>query len=542
MRLTDRGTDTTSMSGMAHLRRARTRLVASLTVMFAIAMAVAATADLPVEGQPALNTAVLVRLAVLGLVLPFAMAAVARLTLRPVEDLASAGSELQGLYSQARLDSLVDPLTRLGNHRAFQEELTRQIANSDRHDYPLALALLDFDDLKQVNDEHGHAVGDQLLGSLGRLIAMTIRTADRGFRIGGDEFAILLPHADAEAAHVVVRRLLASALNGDTITPGLPPFSFSAGVSAFPTSSNDASGLRRQADAALYWAKRHGRTDVQVFDAERHGAAGDSRSTSELGAAVAEVARTGAITAVYQPIFDMRTGEPIGFEGLVRPTADSGFADVVSLLLAAEAADRTIELDLACIDAVAAGARLEVPGQYLSINISPLTLEAEQFSVSELLARLNARGIEPNRVVLELTERETIHDVDRLRANLAACRAAGIRIAADDVGAGNAGLRLLSQLHFDIVKLDLSLVQGGVVMDSALAVLKALREMSERTQMTVVAEGIETREQLEVVRSLGLSAGQGYLLGLPRAESQANRIDLAQIAGPIMPDFLSYVA
>jgi diguanylate cyclase (GGDEF)-like protein len=542
MRLNDRGTDTTSTSGMAHLRRARTRLVASLAVMFAIAMAVAATADLPSDGEQALNTAVLVRLAVLGLVLPFAMAAVARLTLRPVEDLANAGSELQGLYSQARLDSLVDPLTRLGNHRAFQEELTRQIANSDRHSYPLALALLDFDDLKQVNDEHGHAVGDQLLGSLGRLIAMTIRTADRGFRIGGDEFAILLPHADAEAAHIVVQRLLASALDGDAITPGLPPFSFSAGVSAFPTSCNDASGLRRQADAALYWAKRHGRTDVQVFDAERHGANGDSRSTSELGAAVAEVARTGAINAVYQPIFDMRTGEPIGFEGLARPTADSGFPDVVSMLLAAEAADRTIELDLACIDAVAAGARLEVPGQYLSINISPLTLEAEQFSVSELLARLNARGIDPNRVVLELTERETIHDVDRLRANLAACRAAGVRIAADDVGAGNAGLRLLSQLHFDIVKLDLSLVQGGVVMDSALAVLKALREMSERTQMTVVAEGIETREQLEVVRSLGLSAGQGYLLGLPRAESQANRIDLAQIAGPIMPDFLSYVA
>ena len=542
MRVSRDHSQATQQDGAAYVRRARMRLAIGMTIMFAVAMAIAATADLPGAAGAGSTGSVVVRLVFLALLLPFPMAAIARLALRPVEDLAQSGEELRGLYSRARLDSLVDPLTRLGNHRAFQEELARQIASAARHEYPVALALLDFDDLKRVNDEQGHATGDQLLGALGRLIGMSIRTADRGFRIGGDEFAILLPHTDADAAHVVVRRLLASSLEGGSVVPGLPAFSFSAGISTYPTYCHDGPGLRRQADAALYWVKRHGRTDVQIFDTERHGAVDDARSTAELAAAVADVARRGAITALYQPIFDMQTGEPIGFEGLARPAEDSGFRDVVSLLLAAEAGDRTVEIDLACVEAVAAGAHLNNSNQYLGINVSPLTLEDEQFRVSDLIGRLEAHGIGPDRVVLELTERETIHDIGRLRENLAACRAAGMRIAADDVGAGNAGLRLLSQLHFDIVKLDLSLVQGGVVMDSALAVLKALREMSERTQMTVVAEGIETREQLEVVRSLGLSAGQGYLLGLPRQEAQAERIDLAQIAGPAMPDFLSYVA
>jgi len=132
--------------------------------------------------------------------------------------------------------------------------------------------------------------------------------------------------------------------------------------------------------------------------------------------------------------------------------------------------------------------------------------------------------------VLELTEREAIHDLDRLRSNLEACRAAGMRIAADDVGAGHAGLRLLSEVRFDIVKVDLSLVQGGVLRDSTLAVLQALRDMSDRGHMVLVAEGIETREQLEVVRSLGFGGGQGYLLAMPHPLVSMEPIDLELLA------------
>jgi diguanylate cyclase (GGDEF)-like protein len=484
-----------------------------------------------VAGVPAgAEATALVPLVAAAVILPVILAQLARFMLEPAEELAHAGEQLQGLYNRARSDALLDPLTSLGNHRAFQEELARQIEEARRHNYPLTLALIDLDDLKRVNDELGHAGGDGVLASMGRLISTSVRSADRGFRVGGDEFALLLPHTDGEEAHSIVRRLLASALDSETARSGMPAFSFSAGISAFPELSPDSGRLRRNADAALDWSKRHGRTDVQVFDPERHGAIDDTRSTPELAAAVAEVARDHALAAVFQPIYDLRTGDAIGFEGLVRPAESGGFRDAETLFVAAEVTDRTVELDMACVEVVAASAPREITTQYLSINVSPRTLETEQFRVSDLLTRLAPHGIKPGQVVLELTEREAIQDLERLRTNLQACRSAGMRIAADDVGAGHAGLRLLSEVAFDIVKVDLSLVQGGVLRDSTLAVLQALRDLTDRGHMVLVAEGIETREQLEVVRSLGFAAGQGYLLGPPYPLVSMEPIDLELLA------------
>jgi diguanylate cyclase (GGDEF)-like protein len=479
---------------------------------------------------PGAELIALLPMAVAAIVLPLVLARLARFMLEPAEQLARIGDQMHGLYNMARIDALRDPLTALGNHRAFQEELARQIEEARRHGYSLALTLIDLDDLKRVNDEHGHAGGDGLLASMGRLIATSVRVADRGFRVGGDEFAILMPHTDAESAHIIVRRLLANALGGETVRPGMPAFSFSAGISTFPELSTDSGRLRRQADAALYWSKRHGRTDVQVFDPERHGAADDTRSTPELVAAVAHVAQEHLLAAVFQPIYDLQTGRPVGFEGLVRPAESAGFHGAESLFVAAEATDRTVELDMACVEVVAASAPREVTTEYLSLNVSPRTVETEQFRVSDILGRLAPHGIDPRRVVLELTEREGIEDIDRLRINLQACRSAGMRIAADDVGAGHAGLRLLSEVQFDMIKVDLSLVQGGVLRESTHAVLQALRDLTDRGHMTIVAEGIETREQLEVVRSLGFAAGQGYLLCPPYPLVNLDPIDVALLA------------
>ena len=132
--------------------------------------------------------------------------------------------------------------------------------------------------------------------------------------------------------------------------------------------------------------------------------------------------------------------------------------------------------------------------------------------------------------MLELTERESVEDIGRLRQAVEACRTAGIRLAADDVGAGNAGLRLLSQIRFDIVKIDLSLVQGGAVHDASLEVVKTLRDLADRWGALVVAEGIETANQLEVVRSLGIGAGQGYLLGRPTDRPSTEPLDLEALS------------
>jgi EAL domain-containing protein (putative c-di-GMP-specific phosphodiesterase class I) len=335
-----------------------------------------------------------------------------------------------------------------------------------------------------------------------------------------------MPSTDVERGQLTVRRLLAACLDGEAGRGAAHSVSFSAGVGAIPGHARDRDSLYRQADAALYWAKRHGRTCVVMYDPERHEGPTAERPPAELSALVARVAATGALRAVFQPIYDLTTGVPRGFEGLVRPLPDSGFADPDSMFVAAEATGRTAELDIACLNTVMETAsRLRLPGT-LTVNLSPRTLETDEFSVHALLRMIVRHGLDPRHIVLELTEREAVEDIKRLRRAVEACRLAGLRVAADDVGAGNAGLRLLSQLRFDIVKIDLSLVQGGALRETSLEVVRTLRDLADRWGALVVAEGIETPDQLEVVRSLGIEAGQGYLLGRPTDRPSTEPLDL----------------
>jgi EAL domain-containing protein (putative c-di-GMP-specific phosphodiesterase class I) len=216
----------------------------------------------------------------------------------------------------------------------------------------------------------------------------------------------------------------------------------------------------------------------------------------------------------------------VGFEGLVRPTADSGFEDPGSLFAVAEATGRTAELDRLCVETLIVGASTLAPDQSLSLNLSPHTLEAPEFSVAMLVRLVAGAGFDPSRVVLELTERQAITDIEALRRHLTACQAAGFRIAVDDVGAGNAGLRLLSQLHFDTVKIDLSLVHAGAKREASLEVLRSLSELAARWGAKAVAEGVETASQLRMVRDLGLAEVQGYLLGAPSSSVDLRQVDL----------------
>jgi diguanylate cyclase (GGDEF)-like protein len=502
----------------------RRRLLRVLAAMFAVLMGVAAIEGFWPGGASA--GMALAFLALCAFLVPVLMAQLTRPIVRDVQRLEDDRARLLDLYGRARQDSLLDGLTGLGNHRAFQEELRRQLEHATRHKSPLSLLLIDVDDLKKVNDEHGHAMGDELLSAVGRISMSAIRRGDRAFRVGGDEFAVVLPNADVETGLTVARRMLAGALNGAFSGTTIEPFSLSIGISAFPAPSTQGDLLYRHADAALYWCKRHGRTNAVAYDPGRHGVHADDRSIEDLSAALGTILAEKSLRPVYQPIFSLTTGEPIGYEGLIRPTDAAPMADANSLFAAAERADRTVELDMACLEVVASGVNGLEPGMYLSVNLSPRTLESDLFHPVELTAIFNRRGIAPEQLVIELTEREEVQDLQQLRRNAAACRRAGMRLAADDVGAGNAGLRLLSEIHFDIVKIDLSLVQGGILHDPSHGVLRALQELAARWSATIIAEGVETGEQLAVVRELGITAGQGYLLGRPARERRAAALDL----------------
>jgi diguanylate cyclase (GGDEF)-like protein len=438
---------------------------------------------------------------------------------------------LREAFDRARIDSLRDGLTGLGNHRAFQEELDEQIVVARESQRPFSLLYLDLDNLKSTNDSHGHAAGDDLLKAASRILTANLRRADRGFRIGGDEFAAVLVDCPADEAVTIGRRILAAALNAGSGTYGIEAFSMTIGVSEYPQLAADRQQLLHQADAALYWGKRHGRTDVQLFDPSRHGMADDRRSLDELAAAVSLVAAGQRLMPVYQPLYSLRTGEVLGYEGLVRPAPDSGFANAGALFVAAEATGHTVELDLASLETVLAGAHALDPSRYLSVNLSPRSLEAEAFSPFEVLAIARRHGVDPERIVVELTEREAVEDMERLRAALASLRRHGVRIAADDVGAGNAGLRLLTEIHFDILKIDLSLVRAGTASQSSDAILRALRDVAQRRGQTIVAEGVETPEQLAIVMGLGFDSAQGFLLQRPAPVMNAEALDLVRLSG-----------
>ncbi|MGK2851858.1 MAG: putative bifunctional diguanylate cyclase/phosphodiesterase [Candidatus Limnocylindrales bacterium] len=449
-----------------------------------------------------------------------------RRVMDPVERMELARAELATAYTVARTESLRDALTGLGNHRAFQEEMAASWAVANRHGTPLAVVLIDLDEFKLVNDAHGHAEGDEVLRRFASSTAGVLRRSDRAYRIGGDEFALLLPHTDADAAGIAVRRLLSTTLEGPVGHRDWRPISFSAGISSSAAHAVERDHMVREADAALYWGKRHGRTCVTIHDPQRHGGVPGKRSLPDLSAAVGRVAQVGGVRAVFQPIYDLGSGKPVGFEALVRPLPGTGFSDPGALFEAAEATGRTVELDIACISTVlAAFATLNLPGS-VTLNVSPRTLESPDFNAAVLLRMLARHRIDPACVVLELTEREAVEDLARLRAAVDDCRAAGVRVAADDVGAGNAGLRLLSQLRFDIIKIDLSLVQGGTVLATSQEIVRTLKDLTDRWGATVIAEGIETSEQLAFVRSLGIRAGQGYLLGRPEERPSVETVSI----------------
>jgi diguanylate cyclase (GGDEF)-like protein len=415
-----------------------------------------------------------------------------------------------------------DPLTDLGNHRTFQEELTEAVASAGRRRESLALALVDLDDFKFVNDRHGHRRGDEVLAGMARVLEHG-RSEDRAFRIGGDEFALLLPGADGERARMGVERRLVATRGAAAAS------SFTAGIAVLaPGRDDDPAVLWEQADAALYEGKRSGGGGVVVFDdvAELI-----SLVTPAKVLALRSLLDEPRLEIAFQPIWQLQDSSMLGVEALARPWSGYGFDGPAEMFAVAEKIGRAHELDALCRAAALARTH-ELPEEtLLFLNVNPQSLAHDTLRGDQLVRAVKASGLDPERVVLEITERSSAR-LDQVIADAARLRSLGFRLALDDVGAGNAGLEMLRELPVDFVKIDRSVIVAAVKDTQAQAVLVAIIAYARRADAFVIAEGIESVDILDFVRTVDshdvmrdppIDGGQGFLLGRPS-------VDPAQIA------------
>ncbi len=407
-----------------------------------------------------------------------------------------------------------DGLTGLLNRQAFVDELGA--ACHALMPARFALLLVDLDNFKGINDDLGHLAGDDVLRTVADRLRASIRPGDIAARIGGDEFAILLngvEQTDAlEIAERIIRALAAHLLIENlAIAPG-----GSIGVSLYPIHGTDTEVLIRRADLALYRAKERGKNLAVLFEAVfEHEHLGRIRLQAELASAF----DTGEIFLHYQPIVDVRSGNIVSVEALVRwrhPTR--GILSASDFMAGAEASDLMERLGehvlrLACH--AAAGWRNPIP---VAVNLSPKQLRSGRF-VSVLTTCLLESGLLPARLSLEMTETVFLASSERTVSQLDAVRGLGVRIILDDFGTGFSSLTYLRGFDVDGIKIDASFTRDLPGSQKVAAIVRTIGRLASDMNIYVVAEGVETVEQLHWLRGNGIAFAQGYLLGKPGDES-----------------------
>jgi diguanylate cyclase (GGDEF)-like protein len=422
--------------------------------------------------------------------------------------------------AQLERAALIDNLTTLGNHRAYQEQVPRALDEARQQDETLALALIDVDEFKLINDTYGHAHGDRVLNGLGMLLR-DISADAAPYRLGGDEFALLLPRCSLAEATLELEHLCQEAprrLFGATLSIGIA--NSTPEVSVVQT-------LQEQADVALYEAKRRGRNRVATFEDVQEGT---SRIPAAKAKALQRLLAEGHVGVAFQPIWDLKQGGLLAFEALTRPAAKYGFTGPQEAFDIAEQLGHAAQLDRICLRAILARVAELRPDGLLFVNLSPQTLDHDLLAGTTLVQAVKAAGRSPDQVVLEITER-SIARLDVVVREARRLRSLGFGLALDDTGAGNAGLEVLSQLPFDYVKIDRAVVAKGLTDQTARGVLSGITAIARETAAYVIAEGIENVEMFDLVRQMGVQGVQGYLLGRP-SETLPNTSSLEEL-GPL---------
>ena len=410
-----------------------------------------------------------------------------------------------------------DALTNLPNRVLLQERLGAALVRARRESDTLALMFIDLDRFKNINDSLGHHVGDAILKIVAERLHTAVRASDTVARMGGDEFVVLLPKvAHLNDCEVVAQKMIAVLGEPMQVGPHLLRVTPSIGVATYPDGGADPATLMRAADAAMYHAKAQGRNAYCMFNESmtRH-AAQRLALENDLHEALAR----NEMRVVYQPQFECSSGRLVGAEALVRwNRAGQGMVSPAEFIPVAE--------DNGLIVPIGAWVLREACNQLrrwedrtgvalrVAVNLSPRQIESADLA-DTVVATLRETGLAPQRLELEITESAIVRDTLSTATVLARLRALGICIAIDDFGIGYSSLAYLRELPVDKFKIDRSFLSAvpGSVADTRLAA--ALIAMGHTLQVALVAEGVETPEQLEFLRQHDCHEAQGYYLGRP---------------------------
>jgi diguanylate cyclase (GGDEF)-like protein len=423
-------------------------------------------------------------------------------------------SEQRRAEEHIRFAAHHDALTKLPNRVLFRIRLDEMISNLQRRDTGLALLYLDLDRFKHVNDTLGHPIGDALLEAAGRRLLSCLRSSDIVARLGGDEFAIAFESSDLPAAaehlgqRIIEALRMPYSLAGHTVTVGA-----SIGIALAGDGGLNADTLLKNADMALYQAKARGRGVCSLFEADM-----ERQLLSRLAIEedLREALERDEFEMLYQPLWDLSSNRISGFEALirwnhpVRGTVSPGqFIQVAEETGQIHAIGRWA-LNRSCADAMKLPCDVK-----MAVNLSGAQFDTNNI-VDIVSAALDASGLPANRLELEITETTLLKNNETTLALLFQLHALGLRIALDDFGTGYSSLSYLRTFPFDKIKIDQSFVREMATRSDCAAIVSSIVSLANMLNITTTAEGIETIDQLELIRETGCTEAQGYLFSVPR--------------------------
>jgi diguanylate cyclase (GGDEF)-like protein/PAS domain S-box-containing protein len=440
---------------------------------------------------------------------------------RDVTKIKESQNEVLRAHEKLKRIAHYDLLTDLPNRVLLADRLSRAMVQCQRPNQSLAVAYLDLDGFKIVNDTYGHDVGDKLLATLSQRMKEALCEGDTLARIGGDEFiAVMVDLENIRDGEPVLKRLLKAANGPVTVGDALLQVSASIGVTIYPQDGVDADQLIRHADQAMYVAKHAGKNRYHLFDTVQDNEIAIQREgISDICSAL----ERREFVLHYQPKVNMHTGEVIGLEALIRwQHPERGLVPPLAFLPTIEGHDLSLDLGEWVIDsALMQISQWQSKGVNLPISVNISAYQLQQFEFTSRLAALLAAHTEvnPNSLELEILETSALSDISQVSDTMSACHDLGVRFALDDFGTGYSSLTYLRRLPVDMIKIDQSFVRDMLEDADDLAIIEGVIGLAKAFHREVIAEGVETIEHGVALLKLGCELAQGYGIAKPMSAS-----------------------